>query len=54
MIMSEGNSYQQLSVNGSLVATSDMHLVQYLIMKHNHHWCVSFFMNHGVSGSEQD
>jgi len=40
--MSEGKSYRQLSVNESLVATNDMHLVQNLIMKHNHHCGIKF------------
>jgi hypothetical protein len=40
--MSEGKSYQQLSVNGSLVGTKDLHLVQYLIIKYQHHCGIKF------------
>jgi len=40
--MSEGKSYQQPSVNESLVAINDMQLVQYLLMKHNHHFGIKF------------
>jgi hypothetical protein len=39
--MSEGKSYQQLSVNESLVAIKDMQLVQYVIMKYHQHFGIN-------------